>query len=69
MRPFNPRCSRAARRRHTLILTLLVAMSLSACGGADDDGEQGADAANATPIPDSIEWLPEGASVTIERAG
>ena len=52
MRPFTVRRSRLARRRHTLILALLVAMSLSACGGADDDGEQGANTGDAsTPVP------------------
>ena len=45
--PFSPRRSRPARRRHALVLALLAAMSLSACGGADDDGEQ------ATGTPDA----------------
>ena len=33
MSPFSP-------PRHALVVALLAAMSLSACGGADDDGEQ-----------------------------
>jgi hypothetical protein len=33
-----------------LILALLVAVSLSACGGADDDGEQDAGASDGMPI-------------------
>ena len=45
MSPFNP-------PRHTLVLALLAALSLSACGGADDDGEQGTSTSEAsTPSP------------------
>jgi hypothetical protein len=47
---FRPRRSRPARRRRTLILPLLAAMSLSACGGADEDGDQDAGASDGTPI-------------------
>ena len=54
MSPFSPRCSRIARHRHALVLALLVAMSLSACGGADQDGEQGTSTSEAsTPVPSS----------------
>ena len=41
--------------RHALVLALLAAMSLSACGGADDDGEQGtstSEASTPSPSPD-----------------
>ena len=38
--------------RHALVLALLAALSLSACGGADDDGEQGTStSAASTPSP------------------
>jgi hypothetical protein len=38
--------------RHALVLALLAAMSLSACGGADDDGEQGTSTSEASiPSP------------------
>ena len=38
--------------RHALVLALLAALSLSACGGADDDGEQGTSTSEAsTPSP------------------
>ena len=43
-----------SRRRHALVLALLAALSLSACGGADDDGEQGAEHSrgeHARPAP------------------
>jgi hypothetical protein len=50
MSPFSRRRSRPARRRHALVLALLAAMSLSACGGADEDGEQDPGASNGTPI-------------------
>jgi hypothetical protein len=50
--PFSPRRSRPARRRHALILALLATVSLSACGGADEDGDQAGDAPEAsTPAP------------------
>jgi hypothetical protein len=50
--PFSPRRSRRARRRHALILALLATVSLSACGGADEDGDQAGDAPEAsTPAP------------------
>jgi hypothetical protein len=52
MSPLSPRCSRIARHRHALVFALLVAMSLSACGGADQDGEQGTSSSEAsTPVP------------------
>jgi hypothetical protein len=45
MSPFSP-------PRHALVLALLAALSLSACGGADDDGEQGTStSAASTPSP------------------
>jgi hypothetical protein len=39
--PFAPRRSRPARR-NALVLALLATVSLSACGGEDEDGEQAA---------------------------
>jgi hypothetical protein len=51
-KPFSPRRSRPARRRHAIVLALLATMSFSACGGADEDGDQGAGAPDAsTPAP------------------
>ena len=47
---FIPRRSRPARRRQALALAFLAAMSLSACGGADEDGDQAAGASDGTPI-------------------
>jgi hypothetical protein len=47
--PFSPRRSRPARRRPALV-ALLATMSLSACGGADEDRDQAAGAADGTPI-------------------
>ena len=47
MSPFSPRRSRRARR-HALVVALLAAVSLSACGGADEDGEQGASRSEAS---------------------
>jgi hypothetical protein len=45
MSPFSP-------PRHAVVFALLAAMSLSACGGADDDGEQGTSTSEAsTPSP------------------
>ena len=45
---FNPR----RPRRHALVLALLATISLSACGGADEDGDQAAGAPDAsTPAP------------------
>jgi hypothetical protein len=45
MSPFSP-------PRHALVLALLAALSLSACGGADNDGEQGTSTSEAsTPSP------------------
>src|SRR5215208_4140204 len=38
--PFRRRRSCRTRGRHAVILALLAAVSLSACGGADEDGEQ-----------------------------
>ena len=41
--PFGPRRSRPARR-NALVLALLATVSLSACGGEDEDGNQPAGA-------------------------
>jgi hypothetical protein len=52
--PFSPRWSRPGRRRHALVLALLAAISLSACGGADEDGDRAAgapDASTRAPSP------------------
>jgi hypothetical protein len=50
--PFRPRRSRPARRRHAVLLALLATVSLSACGGADEDGDQSTGASRAsTPAP------------------
>jgi hypothetical protein len=51
--PFRPRRSRPARRRHTLVIALLAAMSLSACGGADEDGDQAAGSPDTSTSPPS----------------
>src|SRR5687767_1614985 len=49
---FSPRRSRPERRRHALVLALLATISVSACGGADEDGDQAGDAPEAsTPAP------------------
>jgi hypothetical protein len=49
---FIPRPSRPARHRHAFALALLAAMSLSACGTADEDGDQATGAPEAsTPSP------------------
>ena len=45
MSPFSP-------LRHALVLALLAAMSLSACGGADEDDARSAGTSEAsTPVP------------------
>ena len=52
--PFSPRRSRPARRRYALVLALLATISVSACGGTDEDGDQAAgasDASTAAPSP------------------
>jgi hypothetical protein len=50
--PFSPRVSRPARRRQALLLALFATMSLSACGGADEEGDQDAGAPDASsPAP------------------
>jgi hypothetical protein len=52
--PFSPRRSRPARRRYALVLALFATISLSACGGTDEDGDQAAgasDASTAAPSP------------------
>lgn len=50
--PSSPRKSRSARRRHAFLLALVATVSLSACGGADEDGNQAAGASGAsTPAP------------------
>jgi hypothetical protein len=46
--PFSPRRSRPARRRYALVLALLATISLSACGGTDEDGDQAAGASDAS---------------------
>ena len=49
--PFGPRRSRPARR-NALLLALLATVSLSACGGDDEDGNQPAGASEtSTPSP------------------
>jgi hypothetical protein len=49
--PFGPRRSRPARR-NALVLALLATVSLSACGGEDEDGNQPAGAPEpSTPSP------------------
>jgi hypothetical protein len=49
--PFGLRRSRPARR-NALVLALLATVSLSACGGEDEDGDQAAGAPDAsTPAP------------------
>jgi hypothetical protein len=46
------RSHRARRAGHGLVLALLAAISLSACGGSDEDGDQAAGAAGTgTPAP------------------
>src|SRR5215207_3386994 len=42
MKSFSPRRSRFGHARPTLVLAVLAATSLSACGGANEDGTQGA---------------------------
>jgi len=54
------RRSRAALPRHALVIALLAVMSLSSCGGADKDGEQGDNRSEArtrspSPTPTSSE--------------
>jgi hypothetical protein len=51
--PFSPRRSRPARRRHALVLALLATISVTACGGADEAGDQAAGAADASTPPPS----------------
>jgi hypothetical protein len=46
--PFSPRRSRPARRRYAFVLPLLATISLSACGGADEDGDEAAGARDAS---------------------
>ena len=68
------RRSRSARRaRHALVLALLAAGSLSACGGSDEDGNQAADTPETrTPAPapnpgsdDRDTTAPDGAPIRI----
>jgi hypothetical protein len=50
--PFSRRRSRPARGRHALVFALLAIVSVSACGGTDEDGDQAAGAPDAsTPAP------------------
>jgi hypothetical protein len=66
MNPLSARRSRPAHRRHALVFALFAAMSLSACGGADEDGDQAADAPRAsTPAPSPS---PSAASVDAESS-
>ena len=54
MRPFTARRSRPEVRRLALVVALLAAMSVSSCGGADEDSEQGistSDASTSSPSP------------------
>jgi hypothetical protein len=46
---FGSRRSRPAHRRHAIVLALFALVWLSACGGRDDDGDQGARTPDATP--------------------
>ena len=49
MKSFSPRRrSHPARRRHALVLAIVAAIPLLACGGADENGDQGASAPDAT---------------------
>ena len=49
--PFSARRPSPVRRRHALVFALLAAMSLWACGGTDEDGDQAADEQDAgTPL-------------------
>jgi hypothetical protein len=49
---FSPRRSRPAHRRRALAIALFAAISLSACGGADEDGDQAAGTPDtSTPAP------------------
>jgi hypothetical protein len=51
--PFGPRRSRPARR-NALVLALLATVSLSACGGEDEDGDQvagGPETSTSAPPP------------------
>ena len=64
MIPFRSRRSRPRRRGHALVLALLATISLSACGGADEDGEPGTDASDAStsapsPTPTSSSGEPD----------
>ena len=50
--PFSPRRSHRPRRRYLPALALLATISLSACGGGDEDGDQATGAPGAS-TPDS----------------
>ena len=53
--PFSPRRSRRPRRRRYLLaLALLTTISLSACGGGDEDGDQ----ATGAPGASTPDWSP-----------
>ena len=54
MDPSSAQRPRPARRRQSLAIVLLAAMSLTACGGADEDGEEGASTPGATPSAPSL---------------
>jgi hypothetical protein len=53
MSPLSPRSSRAALPRHALVIALFAVMSLSSCGGADDDGAEGDNRSEARTRPPS----------------
>ena len=67
-KPFGLRRSRPARR-NALVLALLATVSLSACGGEDEDGNQPASApetSTASPTTDDQETSPaEGSPIRI----
>jgi hypothetical protein len=48
---FSPRRSRPVRRRHPLAVALLAAISLSACGGAEDSDQATGAPDASTPAP------------------
>ncbi|HEY0539952.1 MAG TPA: cyclophilin-like fold protein [Actinoallomurus sp.] len=54
MRPFTTRRSRPALRRQAAVVALLAAVSVTACGGADENAEQAASSSDArTSAPSS----------------
>jgi hypothetical protein len=68
--PFSPWRPRPPRRRHALVVALLAAMSLSACGGANDDGDPDTGARDTTtpsPSPASGDRDPGASDGTTVR--